>query len=355
MTTIQFRKTSPQWMGNLLKANGFSEVETPNGSKLFGRWIRHYGMMVYCIIMNAGQIATPGTLEEPVWVGYYDDASLAEMRGEERFDNVVTFFELRGQGMPDGRRGEAAGNSEAAQPSSCRHGRAAGESKTVLVVEERPEIALRLKQELAPHKVRISSSDCIQDAVVNGNGFDLIVFDLGNNPEECLQCIAGLQDRLADTPFIALHSIYEEAQCIRVFEAGADDYVLKYTSARVLGLRILAILKRNAAHPDTPADEPARTIVLDEAARKVHIGGRQVHLTFVEFRLLASLYRAAGKQLTRRQLIDDVWGTRLPDTSRRLDTGIRRLRVKLGAHAALVETVYGLGYRFVPSPREDRA
>ncbi|TVM25860.1 hypothetical protein, partial [Oceanidesulfovibrio marinus] len=132
--------------GNLLKANGFSEVETPNGSKLFGRWIRHYGMMFYCIIMNAGPIATPGTLVDPVFVVSYDDPSLAEMRGEERFYNVVTIFELRGQGMPDGRRGEAAGHSEAARPALFRHGRASGAGKTVLVLEERPEIALRLKQ-----------------------------------------------------------------------------------------------------------------------------------------------------------------------------------------------------------------
>lgn len=146
-------------------------------------------------------------------------------------------------------------------------------------------------------------------------------------------------------PVIMLTARGEEVDRIVGLELGADDYVVKPFSVRELILRIRAILRRQAVAASTPR-LALHGVELNPAAHKVSVAERVVDLTATEFRLLEDIMRHAGTVRTREQLLNSVWGYQFEGYARTVDTHVRRLRVKLGAKADLVETVRGVGYRF---------
>jgi two-component system phosphate regulon response regulator PhoB len=144
----------------------------------------------------------------------------------------------------------------------------------------------------------------------------------------------------------------EEVDRVVGFELGADDYVVKPFSARELLLRIQAILRRAQAEPEArPLLEFGRLRV-DREAHRVWVDGDEVELTALEFKLLVTLHDRRNRVQTRTVLLDDVWDIQADVTTRTVDTHVKRLRAKLGAAGDYVETVRGVGYRFVRSPEE---
>lgn len=182
---------------------------------------------------------------------------------------------------------------------------------------------------------------------------DLMLPDLPGN-EVCRRIKS--DPRTSAVPVVMLTARVEEVDRIVGFELGADDYVAKPFSVRELVLRIRAVLRRTAGPvPAAKAVVAIGPIVLDREAHRCTVEGREVELTPIEFDLLGTLMDRVGRAQTRERLLADVWKLSESVESRTIDTHMKRLRDKLRPADGLIETVRGLGYRFVePAPRAGR-
>jgi two-component system, OmpR family, alkaline phosphatase synthesis response regulator PhoP len=159
--------------------------------------------------------------------------------------------------------------------------------------------------------------------------------------------------RHADTeriPIVMVTAKGDEADIVAGLEVGADDYITKPFSPRVLVARVKAVLRR-PARSAPPADAEAQVVrahgvEIDPNRHRVTIKGKLVDLTSTEFRLLHFLASRPGWVFTRYQIVDAVHGQDYPVTDRSVDVQIVGLRKKLGAAGKLIETVRGVGYRF---------
>jgi two-component system phosphate regulon response regulator PhoB len=151
----------------------------------------------------------------------------------------------------------------------------------------------------------------------------------------------------ASSIIIMLTAKTEEADQLIGFSVGADDYVTKPFSVRVLMERIKALQRRKVAKPDDDNDVVTRAgIMLDRRRYRVNVDERPVELTKSEFRLLDTLIRQPGRAFDRTELIDSALGEDTLVLERTIDVHIRALRKKIGPKADAIETVRGVGYRF---------
>jgi two-component system, OmpR family, phosphate regulon response regulator PhoB len=157
-----------------------------------------------------------------------------------------------------------------------------------------------------------------------------------------------------DIPVMMLTARGEEIDRVVGFELGADDYVVKPFSVRELMLRIQAILRRGKQAEPAPPDAMVDfgSLRIDRAAHRVWVAGAEIELTALEFKLLVTLYDRRNRVQTRAALLDDVWGIQADITTRTVDTHVKRLREKLESARDYIETVRGVGYRFVATPEE---
>jgi two-component system phosphate regulon response regulator PhoB len=142
------------------------------------------------------------------------------------------------------------------------------------------------------------------------------------------------------------------------FEVGADDYVLKPFSVRELMLRVRALLRRgrsDASRADATGEILFGRLRLDPTGHRLWVDGDEVALTAMEFRLLQTFLERKGRAQSRDMLLDTVWGIQADVNTRTVDTHVKRLREKLGAAGAYVETLRGVGYRFKSRPDEESA
>jgi two-component system phosphate regulon response regulator PhoB len=153
-------------------------------------------------------------------------------------------------------------------------------------------------------------------------------------------------DRTADVPIIMLTARAEDTDELVGFALGADDYVRKPFSVKLLVARIAALLRRGEQARQERDVLSAGSVLVDRARHEVTVAGQPVTLTATEFRILAALLAAGGRVLTRGQLIDTVLGHNVVVTDRTMDVHIAALRKKLGPAADCVQTVRGVGYTF---------
>jgi two-component system response regulator MtrA len=155
--------------------------------------------------------------------------------------------------------------------------------------------------------------------------------------------------RLDPLPVILLTARGDDLDIVVGLEAGADDYVVKPVEPRVLDARIRAVMRRmESAQSDRLV---FGDLVVDRGALKVTLGGREVHLTPTELRLLLELVRHPGQVLTRRHLLREVWDHSHVADSRLVDACVQRIRAKIEpvpAEPVYIHTVRGFGYRFSP-------
>jgi len=156
--------------------------------------------------------------------------------------------------------------------------------------------------------------------------------------------------RMAHIPILVLTAKGEEVDRIVGLELGADDYISKPFSPREVVLRVKAVLRRARPAESAPAADEggwleAGELRLDPEGHRIFVGGEEVLLTPIEFRLLHFLLERKGRAQSRAQLLADIWGYAEEVDSRTVDTHVRRLRKKLGSAADGIETVVGVGYR----------
>ena len=148
-------------------------------------------------------------------------------------------------------------------------------------------------------------------------------------------------------PIVMLTAKAAERDKIAGLEIGADDYVVKPFSFKELMARIRAVLRRTESESVESATYSDGRLTVDFGDMRVECESFPVKLTRKEFSLLNALIKNSGRVATRQNLLDDVWGYSYFGDTRTLDVHIRRLRQKLGECGACIETVVGVGYRFV--------
>ena len=178
---------------------------------------------------------------------------------------------------------------------------------------------------------------------------DLVVLDLMLPGEDGLSICRRVRPRFGG-PILMLTARGEEIDQVLGLELGADDYVAKPVSPRLLLARIKALLRRGGQEQDSPRIE-CGTLVIDRASREARIGGELVGLTSAEFDLLWALACKAGQPVSREVLLKELRGIDWDGIDRSMDVRVSQLRRKLAAdpdHVGRIKTVRGVGYQFVP-------
>jgi two-component system phosphate regulon response regulator PhoB len=177
---------------------------------------------------------------------------------------------------------------------------------------------------------------------------DLVLLDLMLPGMDGLEVCRVLKNdpKTRHIPVVMLTARSEEADIVAGLELGADDYITKPFSPRVLIARVRAVLRRGSKEPPAETETiRVHNVVIHPGRHEVLVGDRPVELTFTEFRILHFLARHPGWVYTRSQIVDAVRGDDYPVTDRAVDVQIVGLRKKLGSQGDYIETVRGIGYR----------
>lgn len=220
----------------------------------------------------------------------------------------------------------------------------------ILVVDDEPKIVRLARDYLEKNGFRVISAGDGQSALAMARRErpDLIVLDLllpGMDGRDVCRTLRAE----SDIPIIMLTALSEESDQIVGLEIGADDYIVKPFSPRALVARVRALLRRARGGVKPPEVIRVGLLEVDTARHTAILEGRSLHLTPSEFDLLVVLARHPGHTLTRQQLMDDLYQEAATAVDRSVDSHIKNLRRKLesASNSLLIETVYGVGYRFV--------
>ena len=223
--------------------------------------------------------------------------------------------------------------------------------QTILVVEDESDILELITVNLAREGWRVVGAATGEEALesVRAEAPDLVVLDLMLPGLDGLEVCRLLRSdpRTAAVPVVMLTAKGEEADIVRGLELGADDYVTKPFSPKVLAARVRSVLRRRAEAAQRDGDVlKIQDLVIHPGRHEVLVRGEPVELTAGEFRLLQFLARRPGWVFTRSQIVQAVRGDGYPVTERAVDVQVFGLRRKLGDAESCIETVRGVGYRF---------
>jgi two-component system, OmpR family, KDP operon response regulator KdpE len=226
-----------------------------------------------------------------------------------------------------------------------------GSAPLVLLVEDEPQMRRFLRAALTSHDYRLIEAGTAKEGIAHAaaRNPDVILLDLGLPDRDGLEVTRDLRG-WSTTPIIVLSARGREQDKVAALDLGADDYLTKPFGVDELLARIRVAL-RHASRPAGAPTEPlfeVGDVRVDLARREVTRAGTPVHLTPTEYKLLALLIRHAGKVLTHRQLLKEVWGVNYADQSHYVRVYMAQLRQKLEGDQArprLILTEPGVGYR----------
>lgn len=224
-------------------------------------------------------------------------------------------------------------------------------NETLMIVEDEADIRelLRYTLEREGYKVlECAASEEAREMLQRRALPDLILLDLmlpGSDGYAFCRAIRA-DERTAKIPVIMVTARDEDADIVAGLEVGADDYVTKPFSTRILAARVKAVLRRGAVEPgDEKATLSRGPLEIDRAHHAVLLDGQPLTLTLSEFKALELFMRRPGVVFSRYQIVDAIHGGDYPVTDRSVDVLIVGLRRKLGTFGEWIETVRGVGYR----------
>ncbi|TNV21462.1 two-component system response regulator KdpE [Buttiauxella sp. B2] len=222
---------------------------------------------------------------------------------------------------------------------------------SVLIVEDEKEIRRFLRTALEAESLRVHEAETLQRGLLEAatRKPDLVILDLGLPDGDGIDFIRDFR-QWSQTPIVVLSARSDEQVKIDALDAGADDYLSKPFGIGELQARLRVVLRRHASLAQPDPVYQFSNITVDLATRRITRDGAEIHLTPIEFRLLATLLNNHGKVLTQRQLLNQVWGPNAVEHSHYLRIYMGHLRQKLENDPArpchlLTET--GIGYRFM--------
>jgi len=226
---------------------------------------------------------------------------------------------------------------------------------SVVLIEDEKQIRRFVRQALESEGLAVHEAEDVDRGLIEAatRQPDLVILDLGLPGRDGLEFIRDFR-AWSEMPILVLSARAEEKAKIAALDAGADDYLTKPFGVGELLARVRANLRRRARLGGAgPTTHEFGQVSVDLAARLVQRAGAPVHLTPIEFRLLAHLLANAGKVLTHRQILREVWGPGYAESSHSLRVYMSQLRRKLEEDPArprhfLTETA--IGYRFVADP-----
>lgn len=223
----------------------------------------------------------------------------------------------------------------------------------ILIVEDDADIAEGLQYNLKREGFRVSIAESAEKglriALDEKQTPSLVLLDLMLPGMSGMEFARRLRrEQLTEsTPIIMLTARAAEADKVAGLETGADDYIVKPFSVKEVIARVRAVLRRTEKDSVPKYEDTQLTVDFDDM--RVSCLGEDVKLTRKEFALLEHLIKNLGRVATRQQLLDNVWGYSYFGDTRTLDVHIRRLRQKMGDCGGTIETVVGVGYRFIGS------
>jgi two-component system phosphate regulon response regulator PhoB len=256
----------------------------------------------------------------------------------------------------DGLRSYAKSDNDPAPDAWGRDDRQTKESKMpkerILIVDDEEDIVelVRYNLEKEGYETLVAFSGEEALALALKEMPDLVVLDLMLPGIDGLEVTRQIRnsDRTVDLPIVMLTAKGEETDIVTGLELGANDYLSKPFSPRILIARIRGILRRRRKSGDgvSPGITTAGSLVIDHGRHRVMVDRENIELTFSEFQVVSFLAAKKGWVFTRGQIVDAVHGENYAVTERSVDVIIAGLRKKLGPCATSIETVRGVGYRF---------
>jgi two-component system KDP operon response regulator KdpE len=218
----------------------------------------------------------------------------------------------------------------------------------VLVVEDDPQMRRYLRAGLSSHGYRLQEAQTAEEGIRLAVEYppDVVLLDLGLPDRDGIEVARRIREWSA-VPILVLSARGQEEQKVKALDAGADDYLVKPFGFGELLARIRVAL-RHAAKGAEGEVFRSGALVLDLGRRRVEVDGKEVHLTPIEYRILATLAKHADRVVTHRQLLQEVWGPRSTEQTHYLRVFMTHLRRKIEpdpVRPRLLQTEPGVGYR----------
>ena len=236
-------------------------------------------------------------------------------------------------------------------PAAATHCRIMPDRPRILVIEDEPEIRRFLRASLSSHDFDVDEAEKGRDGMLQAATHqpDVVILDLGLPDIDGVEVIGQVRG-WSQVPIVVLSARGQEPDKVAALDAGADDYLTKPFGVGELLRRIRVALRHSAIKPPRREDRPTRWAIcrVDLGRRQVHVNDREVHLTPTEYRLLTTLIHHAGKVVTHRQLLKEVWGPDSVHETHYLRVFMAQLRQKIeedSARPRCLLTEPSVGYR----------
>ena len=221
-------------------------------------------------------------------------------------------------------------------------------NKTIIIIEDEIRIRFLLKDYLLSEGFSVIEACDGEEGLMafKNNNVDLILLDIMMPKIDGLTVLENIRT-VSDIPIILLTAKSQEEDKLYGYDIGADDYITKPFSPKILVAKVKALLKRTAdLNEDQSSTKNYNGLTINKLAHEVKVDNVQLSLSPKEYELLVYLSDNIGIALTRDTILDNVWGIDYYGDLRTVDTNIKRLREKLGEKANYIVTVRGSGYKF---------